>query len=379
MQNKLCDIIGTHKILHLNKVSSETWHCSSYSKCFFKINENSRGYWVEVRTTCVAISVAVSLLLSTIVMIFITGFRLDVFSASIWMIISPLLVACNELRLARMLEQMMKEDKANNHGKWRVEEISLNIPQKVSFYLLVCFISVAIFLLTIFLFRDEISGIYVQRSTNVFIIALGILAVTLTGFSTGSGAWGFYKLVKFLCQIRKKSKVTWYPFEPRQLRGYELLSSSTLIACFSFSLGSLFAPVAITIFYASDQCYRWLIFAYTLFLFTGSAIVLPITLYILYFIRRTSYDHVMKKLSKKLNYHFHNMNLSFLAENKAINSDSESTDIAGESSQDLLAIYGIAYTMSAAPTLLRNIGKVFAVLIVPGIIALLTQFTGNIF
>lgn len=379
MQKKLCDIIGTHKILHLNKVFSETWRCSYFSKWFLAIIKKHKGYDVELRTAYVSLFFAVSLLLSAIVMIFITGSRLDVFLASIWMIISPLLVACNELRLARLLEQMMSEDEAKNHGKWKVDEVITKIPYRMSFYLLVCFASVVIFLVAIFLFRDEIGEIYVQGDTNLFISMLGILAVAFTGFSTGNGAWGFYKLAIFLCQIRRKSKVTWYPFEPRQLRGYELLSSSTLTACFSFSIGSLFAPVAITIYNASDQYYRWVILAYTLFLFVGSAIVLPATLYLLYFIRRKSYDRVMTKLSKRMNSHLNSMNLSFLADNNAIKLDSRSADTAGATSQDLLAIYGVVYTMSAAPTLLRNIGKVFAVLIVPGIIALLTQFTGNFF
>ena len=75
-------LLKPKKAIHLNRVPSDAWRCSWYSKCFFKIIPD-KGDNVAVRTVCIIIFITLSSLLSVIVMISITGFRYDVLFASL--------------------------------------------------------------------------------------------------------------------------------------------------------------------------------------------------------------------------------------------------------------------------------------------------------
>ena len=105
--------------------------------------------------------------------------------------------------------------------------------------------------------------------------------MTLTGFTTGNGLWGAYKVTKLFADIARHSKPAWYPMRYQQTDGYEELSRYALITALTFSCGSIFAPFVLLVLRRSSGLAVIITAVGLLLLLSGAVMLFLIPLYYL--------------------------------------------------------------------------------------------------
>ena len=163
-----------------------------------------------------------------------------VLSASIWMLISPLLMAISERRLGIVLEELLRAPE--RHG-WNLSEPINRLCTANRSYWHISLTVSAIFVIGFLLAQNFITDILGFPKSNEMMLILGSLCMFATGFASGNGVWGIRKILALYSSIDRKSQPAWYPFRYRQIAGYEALSRFALRIGLTFSSGAFFVPI----------------------------------------------------------------------------------------------------------------------------------------
>lgn len=165
--------------------------------------------------------------------------------ASIWMLISPLLQAQAEHRVSDVVLTLSGSDERDG---WKIEPLIDSLVRANRYYWP---ISIGFAMIFPIGFADAQS--FMQNTLGLEplsspMFVLGIFVMTATGFASGNGLWSAMKVILMFASIEATSKTAWYPIRVDQIRGHEELSKFALRTAWSFSVGTLFAPIVFLAF-----------------------------------------------------------------------------------------------------------------------------------
>ena len=159
--------------------------------------------------------------------------------ASLWMLISPLLVAQVEQRLGQLLGLL--EDAPKRHG-WKIAPIETALCAANRWYWIVVVPFTLIFAAGFIFAQPFMETTFGLEPLSSPLLVLGLFCMTATGFASGNGVWGAYKVLELFRSLAR-SDPAWYPVRYRQIHEYEELTKFALTTALTFSAGSLFAPI----------------------------------------------------------------------------------------------------------------------------------------
>ena len=165
--------------------------------------------------------------------------------ASIWMLISPLLQAQAEHRLSSIVIELRQSDERDG---WNIRPIIDSLIRANRYYW-----PISIGFSLIFPIGFAAAQPFMQNTLGLdplssLMFALGMIVMTATGFASGNGLWSALKVILMFYHIRATSNPAWYPMRVHQIDGHEELSKFALRTAWSFSIGTLFAPIVFLAF-----------------------------------------------------------------------------------------------------------------------------------
>ena len=190
--------------------------------------------------------------------------------ASLWMLVAPVLMATSEVRLYKLLKCLSRAPQ--RHG-WRLTGAIRSLQRINRWYWPICGVSALIFGIGYWLSDSFQQGTLGLPSLSIWMRLLGLTCMIATGVASGSGIWGAVKIVRFYMCLRRTCDPAWYPLRPRQIEGYEALSSFALVTALVFSCGALFAPIIVLVLFDSNGLIQLLAATGLLCLMLGSTVL----------------------------------------------------------------------------------------------------------
>ncbi len=311
--------------------------------------------------------------------------------ASLWILLSPLLMVIGELKFAKLLYFFAHDDRGDEEDEdkwsWYIKKYIGKLPKGTYIYWSVAG-SLGLLFGTIFFFRnDAITDVLGIGDITIWFIILGTACLAFTGFSSGNGVWGLYKIIRLYTFIVKKSKIKWYPYAPKQINGFELLARHGFLFSMLYSCGVLFVPITYYIYIESDSFIKYIFALGILFLALGSMILYLSSFSILFHISRKAKEEALQTLSQRINIILREKKLDFLAERENTNGGNKEkktdrgTNISGDeesdSLPDMISIYYSTYRLKSNTIIEGTILQLSALAVIPTSVGLFVQFSGG--
>ena len=231
--------------------------------------------------------------------------------ASIWMLISPLLVAQAERRLGILIRAL---DDAPLRDGWKIDGIVDALQAANSRYWSIVVPFTLIFPMGFVLAQPFMETTLGLEPLSPTFLMLGLFCMTLTGFASGNGVWGAYKVLKLFRSVARSSNPSWYPMRYNQIDGYEELSRFALTTALTFSCGSLFAPIVILVLQNSTGMANILSAMGLMILLFGAAALFIIPVYHLAELAEDAREKHLELIAAEIESHLRDMRLMELCE-----------------------------------------------------------------
>ncbi len=165
--------------------------------------------------------------------------------ASIWMLISPILQAQAEHRWFCLIEELRLSPERDG---WHINSIKSCVFKANAYYWPIATGFALIFPVGFVAAQTFMQDVLGLDPLSPIMVALGIIVMAGTGFTSGNGLWSACKVIYMFAKIGDTSEPAWYPMRVRQIHGNEELSKFALKTAWTFSFGALFAPIVFVVF-----------------------------------------------------------------------------------------------------------------------------------
>lgn len=203
---------------------------------------------------------------------------ISVIIASVWMLIAPILMVISEMYLRSTI--CLLERSPSRHG-WNVSQIVSGLCKSNRLYWPIVILVTIVFSVGFFLAQDFMQNTLNLEPLNIQMLILGMFCMATTGFASGNGVWGVWKVLFLYTSIANSSRLAWYPLRFHQIHGFERLTTFALYSATVFSAGSLFAPVVYLSFRDSTGATKVFALFGLLILMFGSTLLFMVPSYYL--------------------------------------------------------------------------------------------------
>ena len=374
---RVLSVAKRDNLISKDAVPPEIWRCSVFVCIYTQIAARNENYYSVIKKwsrPCLAGFIPFCLFwvwfgflsseLSARIIV-------DLSFASVWMLLSPVLMAITEYRLSGLLDNFQK----NSHHGWKLNEFIYKLPKRDMLYWGTTISFSLLFGIVFILGRTYIADIIGISKIDVPMLLLGSLCMMLTGFATGNGIWGLRKACLLYYFILRHSRIRWYPFRVKQISGLERLAKDGFLTATVFSIGATFAPISLRIFIESDSNIRYFALLGVAILVLGSAVLFSFITFVLYRLAKFSRQDVLEEIADKIEIHLSRNCMNNLSEKQ----DNLPTNEPQMELIDLLALHNSIHSSETHAIIISQGRNLILILLIPAILAFTPQIIWSIF